>query len=99
VDPPSPFGATECGGTPSLPGSQQHYWKMAIRDHEISAETLGAELYHYQGYENDEFDAVIQFPGGEWSAFEVKFNPADIDEAAENLTFSSCSCYYTFVHL
>lgn len=58
---------------------------LAVRDLEIYAETLGAELYHYQDYENDEFDAVVQFPGGEWSAFEVKFNPADIDEAAENL--------------
>ena len=58
---------------------------LAVRDLEIYAESLGGRLYHYQDYEHDEFDAVIQMPDGSWSAFEVKFNPADIDEAAENL--------------
>lgn len=58
---------------------------LAVRDLEIYAEALGAKLFHYQDYENDEFDAVVQFDDGNWSAFEVKFNPADIDDAAADL--------------
>lgn len=58
---------------------------LAVRDLEIYAEALDAKLYHYQDYDNDEFDAVLQFPDGTWNAFEIKFNPADIDEAAAEL--------------
>lgn len=58
---------------------------LAVRDLEIYAEALDARLFHYQDYDNDEFDAVLQFPDGTWSAFEVKFNPADVDEAAGDL--------------
>ncbi|MDD2456289.1 MAG: DUF4143 domain-containing protein [Kiritimatiellae bacterium] len=58
---------------------------LAVRDLEVYAESLGAKLYHYQDYDNDEFDAVIQFPDASWSAFEVKYNPADIDDAAAEL--------------
>ena len=58
---------------------------LAVRDLEIYAESLDARLYHYQDYDNDEFDAVLQFPDGTWSAFEVKFNPADVDAAAADL--------------
>ena len=58
---------------------------LAVRDLEIYAESLDARLFHYQDYDNDEFDAVLQFPDGTWSAFEVKFNPADVDEAAGDL--------------
>ena len=58
---------------------------LAVRDLEIYAESLDARLYHYQDYDNDEFDAVLQFPDGTWSAFEVKLNPADVDAAAADL--------------
>lgn len=58
---------------------------LAVRDLEIYAESFDAKLFHYQDYDNDEFDAVLQFPDGSWSAFEVKYNPADVDEAADNL--------------
>ena len=58
---------------------------LAVRDLEIYAESMDARLYHYQDYDNDEFDAVLQFPDGSWSAFEVKFNPADADAAAADL--------------
>ena len=58
---------------------------LAVRDLEVYAESLDARLYHYQDYDNDEFDAVLQFPDGTWSAFEVKFNPADVDAAAADL--------------
>jgi len=58
---------------------------LAVRDLEVYAEALGAKLYHYQDYDNDEFDAVVEMSDGTWSAFEMKFNPADIDVAAEGL--------------
>ena len=58
---------------------------LALRDLQIYAETLGAELYHYQDYANHEIDAVIQFPDGTWHALEIKLNPDQADEAAANL--------------
>lgn len=58
---------------------------LAIRDLQIYAEALGAQLYHYQDYANHEIDAVIQFPDGAWHAIEIKLNPAQADEAAANL--------------
>ena len=58
---------------------------LAVRDLEIYAESIDARLYHYRDYDNDEFDAVLQFADGTWSAFEVKFNPADVDAAAADL--------------
>ena len=58
---------------------------LAIRDLQIYGESLGAKLFHYQDYEGREIDAVLQFDDGTWSAFEVKLNPMQADEAAENL--------------
>ena len=58
---------------------------LAIRDLQIYAESLDARLFHYQDYDGREIDAVIQFDDGAWSAFEVKLNPADVDEAAAKL--------------
>ena len=58
---------------------------LAIRDLQIYAESIDAKLYHYQDYDGREIDAVIQFDDGTWSAFEIKLNPNDADEAAVNL--------------
>lgn len=58
---------------------------MAARDLEIYAESMDAKLCHYQDYDGDEIDAVIQFSDGSWSGFEIKLNPADADEAARHL--------------
>jgi len=58
---------------------------MAARDLEIYAESMDAKLCHYQDYDGDEIDAVIQFADGSWSGFEIKLNPADADEAARHL--------------
>lgn len=62
---------------------------LAVRDLEIYGEALGAKLYHYQDYDNDEFDAVLQFPDSTWCAFEVKYNPDDIETAARQLVKTS----------
>ena len=44
---------------------------LCERDLRIYAESFGAGLYHYQDYKNHEIDAVIELPGGQWSAFEL----------------------------
>lgn len=58
---------------------------LAIRDLQIYAETMGAKLYHYQDYDGNEMDAVIQFDNDRWSGFEIKLNPEQVDEAASKL--------------
>ena len=58
---------------------------LASRDLEIYAESLDAKLCHYQDYDGAEIDAVLHFPDGTWSGFEIKLNPADVDEAAAHL--------------
>ena len=58
---------------------------LVMRDLEIYAEAMEGELYHYQDYDGDEFDAVIQTPEDGWSAFEIKLDPMLVDEAAANM--------------
>ena len=58
---------------------------LVLRDLQIYAETLGGRLYHYQDYSGREIDGVVQFEDDNWSAFEVKLNPADVEEAATSL--------------
>ena len=58
---------------------------LVLRDLEIYAESMEAELYHYQDYDGDEFDAVIQTPDSGWSAFEVKLGADQVDDAAASL--------------
>lgn len=58
---------------------------LCERDLRVYANTFGAELYHYQDYNNNEIDAVIQMSNGEWCAFEIKLGANQIDEAAKNL--------------
>ena len=58
---------------------------LCDRDLRIYAESFGAQLYHYQDYKNQEIDAVIELPDGQWCAFEIKLGANQIDAAAENL--------------
>ena len=51
----------------------------------IYAESFGAQLYHYQDYKNQEIDAVVELPDGQWCAFEIKLGANQIDAAAKNL--------------
>ena len=66
---------------------------LALRDLQIYAEALDAKLLHYQDYNGLEMDAVIQFEDGRWNGFEVKLNPDQVDEAAENL-LKIASCFH-----
>ena len=58
---------------------------LCERDLCIYAESFGANLYHYQDYKNQEIDAVIELPDGQWCAFEIKLGANQIDAAAANL--------------
>ncbi len=58
---------------------------MCERDLNIYAESLDAHLYHYQDYNDREVDAIIEFPGGDYIAIEIKLGAKEIDEGAKNL--------------
>lgn len=58
---------------------------LVERDMRVYAESFGAKLYHYQNYDNDEIDAVVELNDGEWAAFEIKLGASKIEEAAKNL--------------
>ncbi|MBS6396795.1 MAG: ATP-binding protein [Clostridiales bacterium] len=58
---------------------------LCERDLRIYAESFGANLYHYQDYKNQEIDAVLELPDGQWCAFEIKLGANQIDAAAEGL--------------
>lgn len=56
-------------------------------EHDLSvyADAINAKLYHYQNYDNDEIDAIIELEDGQWCAFEIKLGASKIEEAANNL--------------
>ena len=58
---------------------------MCVRDLRVYANSFGAELYHYQDYKNQEFDAVIELSDRHWCGIEIKLGANQIDAAAENL--------------
>ena len=58
---------------------------MVERDLRIYAEANDWNLFHYQDYEGNEFDAVIEFSNGDYAAFEIKVGANQIEEAANNL--------------
>ncbi len=58
---------------------------LVERDLKIYAESFGANLYHYQDYNNKEIDAVVELKDGRWCAFEIKLGANQIDKAATEL--------------
>ena len=58
---------------------------MVERDLRIYAEANDWNLFHYQDYDGNEFDAVVEFSDGDYAAFEIKLGAQQIDEAANNL--------------
>ena len=47
--------------------------------------SFNAKLYHYQDYNANEIDAVIEMEDGSWCGFEIKLGANQIEEAADNL--------------
>jgi hypothetical protein len=58
---------------------------LCERDLKIYAESFGANLYHYQDYNNKEIDAVVELADGRWCAFEIKLGANQIENAAKDL--------------
>lgn len=58
---------------------------LVERDLKIYADSIEASLFHYQDYDNNEFDAVIELKDGRWCAIEIKLGANQIDKAALNL--------------
>jgi len=58
---------------------------LCIRDLKIYAESFGGQLYHYQDYNNNEIDAVIELSDGSWCAFEIKLGASQAEAAGDNL--------------
>ena len=58
---------------------------LCVRDLRVYADSFGAELYHYQDYRGNEFDAVVELPDKRWCGVEIKLGANQIDAAAENL--------------
>lgn len=63
---------------------------LVTRDLRIYAESLGGNIYHYRDNNDLEIDTIVELPGGEYGAFEIKLGTNEIDNAAKNLLkFSS----------
>lgn len=58
---------------------------LVERDLLIYSEANGLNMYHYQDYNNDEIDAIIENEDGSWCGIEIKLGANQIDQAAENL--------------
>ncbi len=58
---------------------------LCERDLKIYADTFNGKLFHYQDYEDNEMDAVIEMQDGSYIGFEIKLGANQIDEAADNL--------------
>lgn len=58
---------------------------LVERDLSIYAMANNAKLYHYQDYNDNEIDAIIELDDGSWCGFEIKLGAKSIDEAASNL--------------
>lgn len=58
---------------------------LCVRDLKVYAEANDAKVFHYQDYNNNEIDAVVEMPDGSWGAFEIKLGANQIDNAAKNL--------------
>ena len=58
---------------------------LVIRDLRIYADLYDGKVFHYRDSRNLEIDAVVEYPGNTWAAFEVKMGFSSQDEAAANL--------------
>ena len=58
---------------------------MCLRDLLTYADAMSAKLFHFQNYNGDEADAVIQLDDGRWGCIEIKLGMNQVDKAASNL--------------
>lgn len=58
---------------------------LCERDLKIYAESIDAQIYHYQDYKEREIDTIIELNDGRWCAVEIKLGANQIESAANNL--------------
>lgn len=58
---------------------------LAIHDLRVYADTFDGTVCHYRDYQDEEIDAIIELPGGDWCAFEISVAAYQIDSAAKKL--------------
>jgi len=58
---------------------------MVERDLSVYSRAIDANLLHYQDYNNNEIDAVIELNDGNWCAIEIKLGIDQAEEAAKKL--------------
>lgn len=79
------LGATETSLINDLNTLGFLFESLCERDLMVYARANGGKLFHYRDGRNREIDAVVEMPGGEWGAFEIKLGANQIDSAAESL--------------
>ncbi len=58
---------------------------LCEHDLRIYAESIDGHLFHYRDEKNNEIDAIVELPDGNWGAFEIKLGANQIDAAAKEL--------------
>lgn len=58
---------------------------LVERDLLTYVDSFNAKLFHYQDYNNNEIDSVIELEDGSWCGVEIKLGAHQIDDAARNL--------------
>ncbi len=58
---------------------------LCEHDLDLYARANGGRLFHYRDGRDREIDAVIEMPGGDWCAIEIKLGTGQIDTAANHL--------------
>lgn len=62
-----------------------HYEALVVRDLRIYAQPLGGRVDSWRDEDGNEVDAIVTVGPTRWGAFEVKLDPAAVDEAAAAL--------------
>jgi predicted AAA+ superfamily ATPase len=58
---------------------------MCVRDLRIYSQPLDGTLSYFRNKNGHEVDLILELPGGEWGAIEVKLGGKYVDEGAKNL--------------
>lgn len=59
---------------------------LVERDLRIYADYYGGHLFHFRdNVSGDEVDAIIEFKGGDYVAFEIKLSDGSVDDALKSL--------------
>ena len=59
---------------------------LVERDLFVYSQAMNGRLYHYQDYNGNEIDAVIEFEDGNWCAIEIKLGLNMAEDGAKKLT-------------